>query len=71
MSHDRVTDENAPVRIVGNHPVARVPNRLTEQDWKGWVQERGLYFAQNLGPPLPAGARDPRSRASRRCRVGS
>jgi hypothetical protein len=46
VSHDRVTDENAPVRIVGNHPVARVPNRLTDQDWKGWVQERGLYFAR-------------------------
>ncbi|MGZ8391778.1 MAG: PIG-L family deacetylase [Gemmatimonadales bacterium] len=46
VSHDRVTDENAPVSIVANHPVARVPNRLTEQDWKGWVQERGLYFAR-------------------------
>jgi hypothetical protein len=46
VSHDRVTDEKAPVRMVGNHPVARVPNRLGEQDWKGWVQERGLYFAR-------------------------
>ncbi|MEO8090932.1 MAG: PIG-L family deacetylase [Gemmatimonadales bacterium] len=46
MSHDRVTDENAPVRMAGNQPVGRVPNRLTEQDWKGWVQERGLYFAR-------------------------
>ena len=46
VSHDRVTDENAPVRIVKDHPVARIPNRLTDQDWKGWVQERGLYFAR-------------------------
>jgi hypothetical protein len=41
-----VTDETAPVRVVGNHPVTRVPNRITKQDWKGWVQERGLYFAR-------------------------
>jgi hypothetical protein len=46
VSHDRVTDETAPVRLVGNHPVTRVPNRITKQDWKGWVQERGLYFAR-------------------------
>jgi len=50
VSHDRVTDENAPVRVVGNHPVARLPNRLTDQDWKGWVQERGLYFARTWDP---------------------
>ena len=47
VSHDRVTDETAPVRIVArNHLVVRVPNRLTEEDWNGWVQERGLYFAR-------------------------
>lgn len=23
------------------------PNVVTERDWKGWVKERGLYFAQN------------------------
>ena len=21
------------------------PNRITEVDWRGWVKERGLYFA--------------------------
>ncbi|MBA3759920.1 MAG: PIG-L family deacetylase [Gemmatimonadales bacterium] len=46
VSHDRVTDENAPVRVVVTHPVTRGPNRLTGQDWNGWVQERGLYFAR-------------------------
>jgi LmbE family N-acetylglucosaminyl deacetylase len=51
VSHDRVTDENAPVRIVlRDHPVARIPNRLTDEDWKGWVQERGLYFARTWDP---------------------
>jgi LmbE family N-acetylglucosaminyl deacetylase len=47
MSHDRVTDETAPVQIVAkDHPVVQVPNRLTSGDWKDWVQERGLYFAR-------------------------
>jgi hypothetical protein len=45
--HDRVTDENAPVRILDPaHPVFTTPNRITEADFRGWVQERGLYFAR-------------------------
>jgi hypothetical protein len=48
VSHDRVTDENAPVRLVTpEHPVFRTPNRITDGDWRGWVQERGLYFARS------------------------
>jgi LmbE family N-acetylglucosaminyl deacetylase len=48
VSHDRVADENAPVRIIApTHPVVRAPNRLTGADWQGWVQERGLYFARS------------------------
>jgi hypothetical protein len=44
--HDRITDEEAPVRaLVPEHPVFHRPNTLTEADWHGWVQERGLYFA--------------------------
>ena len=27
------------------HPVLNFPNRITEADFDGWVQERGLYFA--------------------------
>jgi LmbE family N-acetylglucosaminyl deacetylase len=47
ISHDRVTDENAPVRLVApDHPAVSAPNRLSAADWKGWVQERGLYFAR-------------------------
>jgi LmbE family N-acetylglucosaminyl deacetylase len=47
VSHDRVTDEAAPVHvIVPDDPIVRVPNRIGGADWKGWVQERGLYFAR-------------------------
>jgi LmbE family N-acetylglucosaminyl deacetylase len=49
--HDRVTDEQAPVRIVDpQSPVVLRPNRLTSADWDGWVQERGLYFARTWAP---------------------
>jgi LmbE family N-acetylglucosaminyl deacetylase len=45
ISRDRVTDENAEVRILApDHPVLNTPNKITADDFKGWVQERGLYF---------------------------
>ncbi len=50
-SHDRVTDENAPVRVVNpSSPVLRTPNAIGPADWAGWVQERGLYFARDWAP---------------------
>ena len=45
ISRDRVTDENAEVRILApNHPLVTTPNKITSKDFEGWVQERGLYF---------------------------
>lgn len=44
--HGRVTDETAPVRLLEpEHSVLSWPNRITQQDFDGWVHERGLYFA--------------------------
>jgi LmbE family N-acetylglucosaminyl deacetylase len=44
-SNLRVTDENAPVKVlVPDHPLFNFPNKITDADWTGWVQERGLYF---------------------------
>ena len=41
----RVTDETAPITLLEpQHPLFTVPNKITEADWQGWVQERGLYF---------------------------
>ena len=46
LSRDRVTDEYAEVRILApDHPVVNTPNKITQKDFEGWVQERGLYFA--------------------------
>ncbi|MEM9834539.1 MAG: PIG-L family deacetylase [Bacteroidota bacterium] len=45
MSRDRVSDETAEVRVLApSHPVLNIPNEITQQDFSGWVQERGLYF---------------------------
>ena len=48
ISRDRVTDENARVTLlVKDHPVLNYPNKITEKDFEGWIQERGLYFTSN------------------------
>jgi LmbE family N-acetylglucosaminyl deacetylase len=48
VAHDRVTDETAPMRpLAPSDPVFTTPNRITSDDWRGWVQERGLYFARS------------------------
>lgn len=45
LSRDRVTEENAEVSFLSpEHPVLNSPNKLSKEDFKGWVQERGLYF---------------------------
>jgi hypothetical protein len=33
-----------------NHPLLFTPNKITERDFDGWVQERGLYFASEWDP---------------------
>ncbi|MFL1011534.1 PIG-L family deacetylase [Flavisericum labens] len=45
LSRDRVTDEHAEVRLLKpEHPVLNYPNKITQKDFEGWTQERGLYF---------------------------
>ncbi|MGH9727183.1 MAG: PIG-L family deacetylase [Candidatus Acidiferrales bacterium] len=42
---ERTTDENSPVRFVDpSSPLLNYPNRIMQDDFRGWVQERGLYF---------------------------
>jgi hypothetical protein len=45
LSSDRVTDENAEVRFLNpEHELLNYPNKITQKDFEGWTQERGLYF---------------------------
>ena len=49
ISRNRVTDENAPVSFLKpEHPVLNFPNKITQKDFQGWVQERGIYHATDL-----------------------
>ena len=48
ITRNRVTDEDATVSFqVPNHRVLNYPNKISQVDFEGWVQERGLYFAGN------------------------
>jgi hypothetical protein len=45
LSRARVSVEEAPVEILAaDDSVFHYPNQITEHDFDGWVQERGLYF---------------------------
>jgi hypothetical protein len=49
--HDRVTDETSPVRpLEPGSALFHAPNEIGDADWRGWVQERGLYFAHDWDP---------------------
>jgi len=42
---ERITDENAPMQVlVPDHPIFTTPNRIIDETWRGWLQERGTYF---------------------------
>ncbi len=49
--NERVTDENAPVTILDSKsPLLNFPNKITQADFNGWIQERGLYFVTDIDP---------------------
>ncbi len=46
LSRDRVSVEEAEIRVLNpDHRVMNFPNQITSEDFENWVQERGLYFA--------------------------
>jgi hypothetical protein len=49
ISRERITDENAKV-IFENpaHPVLNKPNKISESDFEGWIQERSIYQAGEM-----------------------
>ncbi len=51
VANIRVTDENARVNFLQPaHPVLNFPNKITDKDFEGWIQERGIYFAGQTDP---------------------
>ncbi|HEY6181950.1 MAG TPA: PIG-L family deacetylase [Terriglobales bacterium] len=46
LGRSRVSVEEAPVEILApDDSIFHSPNEITQHDFEGWVQERGLYFA--------------------------
>jgi hypothetical protein len=49
LSRDRVTEEDAKITLLApDNPVFNYPNKITEKDFDGWIQERGLYFVTDV-----------------------
>ena len=49
ISRNRITDEGAKVNfLLPNHPALNYPNKITEKDFDGWIQERSIYNAENI-----------------------
>jgi hypothetical protein len=52
ISNTRVTEEDAAVRFLHpDDPVLHFPNQITQKDFEGWIQERGIYFATQADSP--------------------
>jgi LmbE family N-acetylglucosaminyl deacetylase len=56
IGRDRVTDETAAVSLAAGASAALLttPNRIGPEDFAGWIQERGLYFAETWDPRYQA-----------------
>ncbi len=49
ISRTRVTDENAEVHfILPQHAVMNFPNKISQKDFDGWIQERSIYQAEKI-----------------------
>ena len=62
ISRNRITDEHSQVQFrLPKHPVLNFPNKITQNDFKDWVQERSIYEATDLDETqwaLPFAMRD-------------
>jgi LmbE family N-acetylglucosaminyl deacetylase len=49
IANRRITDEKAEVKFLNpDHSVLNFPNKITQEDFKGWIQERSIYHATNF-----------------------
>ena len=52
---ERVTHEEAPVKILDPaNALMNVPNKITDKDFDGWVDERGTFFLRSWDPKYTA-----------------
>jgi LmbE family N-acetylglucosaminyl deacetylase len=51
----RITDENSDVKFLApDSPLLNFPNKITQDDFKGWVQERANYLWSSYDPHYQA-----------------
>lgn len=51
----RVTDENSKVTMLApDHPMFNAPNKITDQDWNHWIQDRSAYNPSEWGKEYTA-----------------
>jgi LmbE family N-acetylglucosaminyl deacetylase len=55
LGGERITDETAPVTFIQpEHPLLNVPNKMGQEDFANWIQERGLYYPREWDPQYQA-----------------
>jgi LmbE family N-acetylglucosaminyl deacetylase len=55
LGDERVTDETAPITFIEpQHPLLNTPNKLSQEDFANWIQERGLYYPKDWDPQFHA-----------------
>ncbi len=48
ITRQRVAEEDAAVKFaLPEHRILNYPNKITDSDFNGWIQERGVYFGNN------------------------
>ena len=55
LGDERITDETAPVTFLEpQHPLLNFPNKMGQEDFANWIQERGLYYPKDWDPQYHA-----------------
>jgi hypothetical protein len=55
LGDERITDENAPITFLEpEHSLLNFPNKMGQEDFVGWIQERGLYYPKEWDPQFHA-----------------
>ena len=55
LGDERITDETAPITFIEpQHPLLNFPNKIAQEDFANWIQERGLYYPKDWDPQYHA-----------------
>jgi LmbE family N-acetylglucosaminyl deacetylase len=55
LGDERITDETAPITFIEpEHPLLNVPNKIVQEDFANWIQERGVYYPKEWDPQFHA-----------------